>query len=102
MFNRRRRDLTDEEHLSGYDLDSPLSQRWKPEYSVPRNSLESRITDKEVGSGERPRHVPHPLSFGRNRRDMDTFAGGIRQSNEESEDEEEFSDPKLWIETVSE
>ncbi|KAJ4113256.1 hypothetical protein NW768_011535 [Fusarium equiseti] len=102
MFNRKRRDLTDEERLSGYDLDSPLSQRWKPEYSVPRNSLESRITDKEVGSGERPRHVPHPLSFGRNRRDMDTFAGGVRQGNEESEDEEEFSDPKLWIETVSE
>jgi hypothetical protein len=33
---------------------------------------------------------------------MDTFAGGIRQSNEGSEDEEEFSNPKLWIETVSE
>ncbi|KAG8669316.1 hypothetical protein FPOAC2_08639 [Fusarium poae] len=106
MFNRKRRDLSDEERLSGYDLDSPASQRWKPNYSVPRNSLDdhktSRISlgaDKET-SVERPRHVPHPLSFGRNRRDMDTFADA-RQSNEEDSDEE-FSDPKLWIETISE
>ncbi|GKU05681.1 hypothetical protein FLAG1_08571 [Fusarium langsethiae] len=107
MFNRKRRDLTDEERPSGYDLDWPASQRWKPNYSVPRNSLDERKTsrtslglDKET-SIERPHHVPHPLSFGRNRRDMDTFAD-IRQSNEEDADEEEFSDPKLWIETISE
>ncbi|CEI69225.1 hypothetical protein FVEN_g4021 [Fusarium venenatum] len=107
MFNRKRRDLTDEERLSGYDLDSPASQRWKPNYSVPRNSLDDRKTsrislsaDKET-SLERPHHVPHPFSFGRNRRDMDTFAD-VRQSNEEDSDNEEFSDPKLWIETISE
>ncbi|XEV06007.1 hypothetical protein FSHL1_011294 [Fusarium sambucinum] len=107
MFNRKRRDLTDEERLSGYDLDSPASQRWKPNYSVPRNSLDDRKTsrislsaDKET-SLERPHHVPHPFSFGRNRRDMDTFADA-RQSSEEDSDNEEFSDPKLWIETISE
>ncbi|KAL6913618.1 hypothetical protein FSST1_011378 [Fusarium sambucinum] len=107
MFNRKRRDLTDEERLSGYDLDSPASQRWKPNYSVPRNSLDDRKTsrislsaDKET-SLERPHHVPHPFSFGRNTRDMDTFADA-RQSSEEDSDNEEFSDPKLWIETISE
>ncbi|RGP81487.1 hypothetical protein FLONG3_356 [Fusarium longipes] len=107
MFNRKRRDLTDEERLSGYDIDVPISQRWKPNYSVPRNSLDGRASrnspglDKKPVSIERPHHVSHPLSFGRNRRDMDTFAEVIRQSDEESV-EEEFSDPKLWIETISE
>ncbi|VTO93782.1 unnamed protein product [Fusarium graminearum] len=111
MFNRKRRDPADEERLSSYDLDFPASQRWKPNYSVPRNSLDEHKTsrtsldrDKE-NSVKKPhhvlRHVPHPRSFGRNKRDMDTFAG-IRQSNEEETDEEEFSDPKLWIETISE
>ncbi|KAF4439480.1 hypothetical protein F53441_12587 [Fusarium austroafricanum] len=108
MFNRKRRGLTDEERLSSYELDWPTSQRWKPNYSVPRNSLEygnasqdSLGPDKEAGSPLR-HNVPHPMSFG-SRRDMDTFAKAIRQGiPKEGADEEEFSNLKLWIETMSE
>ncbi|KAF4337300.1 Mg2+ transporter like zinc transport [Fusarium beomiforme] len=108
MFNRKRRGVGDEERLSGYDLDWPTSQRWKPNYSVPRNSLEydlhaSRDSFESSKENERRPSVPHPLSFGRSRRDMDTFAKAIRQGiPEEGADEEEFSNLKLWIETMSE
>ncbi|KAM0553366.1 hypothetical protein ACHAPJ_007379 [Fusarium lateritium] len=111
MFNRKRRGLADEERLSGYDLDWPTSQRWKPYYSVPRNSLDLNQdarrdaieSDKETKPVKRQQDVPHPMSFGRSRRDMDTFAKAIRQGiPEEGADEEEFSNLKLWIETMSE
>ncbi|KAH7248574.1 uncharacterized protein BKA55DRAFT_540003 [Fusarium redolens] len=107
MFNRKRRGVADEERLSSYELDWPTSQRWKPNYSVPRNSLEydpnaSRDSFDPSKEPERRPNVPHPMSFG-SRRDMDTLAKAIRQGiPEEGADEEEFSNLKLWIETMSE
>ncbi|KAM0320180.1 hypothetical protein ACHAPQ_010073 [Fusarium lateritium] len=110
MFRRKRDGLKDEERLSGFDLEWPASQRWKPYYSVPRNSLDehnasqaSFVSDKGTASPERPHNLPHPLSFGRSKRDLDTFARGVlRGTAEENVDEEEFSNLKLWIETMSE
>ncbi|KAK2932022.1 hypothetical protein FoTM2_006479 [Fusarium oxysporum f. sp. vasinfectum] len=107
MFNRKRRSVTDEERISSYELDWPTSQRWKPNYSVPRNSLEydlntSRDSFDPNKEFERRPNVPHPMSFG-SRRDMDTSAKAIRQGLlDQGADEEEFSNLKLWIETMSE
>nr|RBQ85645.1 hypothetical protein FVER53263_05894 [Fusarium verticillioides] len=107
MFNRKPRGVTDEERLSSYELDWPTSQRWKPNYSVPRNSLEydlnaSRDSSDPSQESEKRPNVPHPMSFG-SRRDMDTSAKAIRQGVLELRtDEEEFSNLKLWIETMSE
>ncbi|KAG5798505.1 hypothetical protein H9Q69_002493 [Fusarium xylarioides] len=107
MFNRKRRGVTDEEQLSSYELDWPASQRWKPNYSVPRNSLEydlnaSRDSSDPSKESEKRPNVPHPMSFG-SRRDMDTSAKAIRQGVlDQGADEEEFSNLKLWIETMSE
>ncbi|SCO43681.1 uncharacterized protein FFNC_09310 [Fusarium fujikuroi] len=107
MFNRKRRGVTDEERLSSYELDWPTSQRWKPNYSVPRNSLEydlnaSRDSSDPSKEPEKRPNVPHPMSFG-SRRDMDTSAKAIRQGVlDQGADEEEFSNLKLWIETMSE
>ncbi|KAL5608461.1 hypothetical protein FOBRF1_008958 [Fusarium oxysporum] len=107
MFNLKRRGVTDEERLSSYELDWPTSQRWKPNYSVPRNSLEydlntSRDSFDPNKEFERRSNVPHPMSFG-SRRDMDTSAKAIRQGLlDQGADEEEFSNLKLWIETMSE
>ncbi|KAM0342629.1 hypothetical protein ACHAPU_009359 [Fusarium lateritium] len=110
MFKRKRRGPADEERLGTYDLDWPGSRRWNPNYTVPRNSLDNRSISKtsvggneDINPEERPHNVPHPMSFGRSRRDLDTIARGIRKGMpEEGADDEEFSDLKLWIETMSE
>ncbi|KAF5673855.1 hypothetical protein FHETE_3242 [Fusarium heterosporum] len=109
MFKRKRGGPTDEERPNTYNLDWPGSRRWNPNYTVPRNSLDTRSTSKTsvgsneyIKSSERPHNVPHPMSFGRSRRDLDTTARGIRKGVPEEGANEEFSDLKLWIETMSE
>ncbi|KAF4974936.1 hypothetical protein FZEAL_8199 [Fusarium zealandicum] len=117
MFGKKRRSgaAIDEERLSRYELDWPSAQRWNPHYAVPRNSLEqghadpsgsfnSGVTkDFEDRDHANLRRATRSMSYGRNKRDMDTRVIGIHAAGIPEEiEEEEFSNLKLWIETISE
>ncbi|KAH8177974.1 Mg2+ transporter protein, CorA-like/Zinc transport protein ZntB [Sarocladium implicatum] len=118
----------EDDHDFEYPLPWPRSQRWKPRYNVPRNSLEdnhnpyAKTASSEVilGSEQAERDesleqlsinpLPHSTSFGRTRRDVDTrwvadalaAAAADKQSHHGDEAEEELSNLSHWLETLAE
>ncbi|KAF7552411.1 hypothetical protein G7Z17_g4361 [Cylindrodendrum hubeiense] len=109
--NRRNPGARDEERLRGYELPWPTSQRWNPRYEVPRNSIEGHETSSRDSKLEddvasratfRLRDEGRSMSYGRNRRDMDTKGTGVGKGVFEVQEEEEFSNMRHWLETLSE
>lgn len=96
-----------------YAIGSHPSQRWNPQYNVPRNSVDSTWLPSQPQDG---RHTPSPTrrrgtgrsaAFVNSRRDADTrtTARAKRRSwysVENDEDIEGFSDLALWLETIAE
>ncbi|KAH8736357.1 hypothetical protein BGZ61DRAFT_527317 [Ilyonectria robusta] len=110
--NRRNAGARDEERLRGYELPWPTSARWNPRYDVPRNSVEggseSTSHDSKLENDTAPRAAfklreeARSMSYGRNRRDMDTSGTGVGKGGLDGEEEEEFSNMRHWLETLSE
>lgn len=122
-------DLNIEGHQDDeYPLSFPRSQRWKPRYNVPRNSLDdtqdpsakpassnlkltSSDADPDDSQERRPvKPLPHTTSFGRTRRDIDTrwvadalaAAAADKQSHHGDGADEELSNLSHWLETLAE
>ncbi|KAK1772140.1 hypothetical protein QBC33DRAFT_365 [Phialemonium atrogriseum] len=96
--------------LGGYPLGWPSSQRWNPQYSVPRNSVDceypsSASPSRLEGGPDSPDHAKHfnqprSMSYGRNTRDLDTHAAA--QAGLRADDTEELSDLTHWLDTLAE
>jgi len=111
MFRKKPRTLKDEENegARGYSLDLPSSQRWNPQYTVPRNSIADEA-HADLFSAD-TKSVPHlekrqtdrSMSYGRSRRDLDTHGGMVKGGLEDDNEEgNEFSHMTHWLETLSE
>ena len=103
MFrNTRAATVADGNRQSSYPLDWPSSERWNPQYSVPRNSVETP-TDS-------PRYLEHhsatpPVlsTHGVQASDVDDAVQDDIQSERSLEQEEEgLSSLSHWLETLAE
>ncbi|KAK7413852.1 hypothetical protein QQX98_007269 [Neonectria punicea] len=112
---RRHRHISearDEEGLGGYELPWPASQRWNPRYDVPRNSTDgdydaiARNAKPEDDVGTKAafklREEGRSMSYGRNKRDMDTCGTGVGSGSLGVDEAEEFLNLRHWLETLSE
>ena len=95
----------EEAEPSGYPLSWPISDRWNPQYSVPRNSLGEeppleRGGDSESRLRRMPLHAPRSMSYVRSTRDMDTKTGA--QAAASAEEQDEFSSLAHWLEALAE
>lgn len=116
MFGKRRdgdraaaaRVARDDEAFGIYELPWPPSDRWNPRYNVPRNSTEDGYATSSLEDGlkddetPRARNQGRSLSYGRSRRDLDTYQDGVGRRVSMDDDEEEFSNLRHWLETLSE
>lgn len=118
MFKKKPRPFKDEENEGSraYSLDWAPSQRWNSQYTVPRNSIADEAhaypflsqATNDTNPSPRLEHRPtgRSMSYGRNKRDLDTH-GGINKGNligeiESDEEENEFSHMTHWLETLAE
>ena len=98
----------DDQHTT-YALNWPSSDRWNPNYDVPRNSVDTSHTTDTDGSQLEKGAAPNPRFTHRNtsrsiswglKRDLDTSATG--RAHVEDEELEEFSNLTHWLETLAE
>lgn len=112
MFKKKRRTRVDDDSEDeGYALPWPSSDRWNPNYTVPRNSVDnanaSATFASQLEKGPEPiQRLQHDdsersMSWGRSRRDMDT-KGGLGGDVDAEDDPEEFSNLTHWLETLAE
>lgn len=113
MFKKNRRArVGDDSEDEGYALPWPSSDRWNPNYSVPRNSVDNAHASSTFASqlekGPEPvQRIKHhdterSMSWGRTTRDMDTKGGLGGTFDFEDEDQDEFSNLTHWLETLAE
>ncbi|KAJ6783815.1 hypothetical protein PWT90_06121 [Aphanocladium album] len=101
---------TQEIQDEGYALPWPRSQRWNPTYSVPRNSLEQKLSTK-LALRDEATDIAVALSSGSFSRQHTLVPENTRESSEgsakvprgeESEKHEDLSNLSHWLETLSE
>ncbi|KAK7427007.1 hypothetical protein QQZ08_006434 [Neonectria magnoliae] len=99
-------------NTSGLRAPWPSSRRWNPRYDVPGNSTDGDQNaiardakpEDDVGTkaASKLREEARSMSYGRNRRDMDTYGTGIGNDSLGVDEAEEFSNLRHWLETLSE
>lgn len=113
MFKRNQnRRAGDDNERPTYALNWPSSDRWNPNYNVPRNSFATEngieIDDSQLEKGnntpiQRVKHsaTGRSLSWGV-KRDLDTSARGRAHIGDEDDLEEEFSNLTHWLHLLAE